>query len=109
VLTAVDSVIMVIDAAKGIEDRTKKLFEICRLRHIPIFTFINKMDRPSQDPLALLDELEKVLGIGAFPVTWPLGQRARTSAASTTACPPALPVRTHRARQAPRALRGGRT
>jgi peptide chain release factor 3 len=73
VLTAVDSVVMVIDAAKGIEDRTKKLFEICRLRHIPIFTFINKMDRPSQEPLALLDELEKVLGIGAFPVTWPLG------------------------------------
>ena len=64
VLTAVDSVIMVIDAAKGIEDRTKKLFEICRLRHIPIFTFINKMDRPAQEPLALLDELEKVLGIG---------------------------------------------
>ncbi len=73
VLTAVDSVIMVIDAAKGIEDRTKKLFEICRLRHIPIFTFINKMDRPAQEGLALLDELEKVLGIGAFPVTWPLG------------------------------------
>ena len=73
VLTAVDSVIMVIDAAKGIEERTKKLFEICRLRHIPIFTFINKMDRPAQEGLALLDELEKVLGIGAFPVTWPLG------------------------------------
>ncbi|MCO6400512.1 MAG: peptide chain release factor 3 [Verrucomicrobia bacterium] len=73
VLTAVDSVIMVIDAAKGIEDRTKKLFEICRLRHIPIFTFVNKLDRPAQEPLALLDELEKVLGIGAFPVTWPLG------------------------------------
>ena len=52
VLTAVDSVIMVIDAAKGIEDRTKKLFEICSLRRIPIFTFINKMDRPAQDPLA---------------------------------------------------------
>jgi peptide chain release factor 3 len=73
VLTAVDSVIMVIDAAKGIEERTRKLFEICRLRGIPIFTFMNKMDRPAQDPLALLDELEKVLGIGAFPVTWPLG------------------------------------
>ena len=73
VLTAVDSVIMVIDAAKGIEDRTRKLFEICRLRGIPIFTFMNKMDRPAQDPLALVDELEKVLGIGAFPVTWPLG------------------------------------
>jgi len=73
VLTAVDSVIMVIDAAKGIEERTRKLFEICRLRGIPIFTFMNKMDRPSHNPLALLDELEKVLGIGAFPVTWPLG------------------------------------
>ncbi|MEI8351943.1 MAG: GTP-binding protein, partial [bacterium] len=76
VLTAVDSVIMVIDAAKGIEERTRKLFEICRLRGIPIFTFMNKMDRPAQDPLALLDELEKVLGIGAFPVTWPLGSGA---------------------------------
>ncbi|MCL1857377.1 MAG: peptide chain release factor 3 [Kiritimatiellaeota bacterium] len=73
VLTAVDSVIMVIDAAKGIEERTRKLFEICRLRGIPIFTFMNKMDRPAQDPLTLLDELERVLGIHAIPVTWPLG------------------------------------
>ncbi|MCE9613588.1 MAG: peptide chain release factor 3 [Lentisphaerae bacterium] len=73
VLTAVDSVIMVIDAAKGIEERTRKLFEICRLRGIPIFTFMNKMDRPARNPLVLLDDLEQVLGIGAFPVTWPLG------------------------------------
>ena len=73
VLTAVDSVIMVIDAAKGIEERTRKLFEICRLRGIPIFTFMNKMDRPALPPLDLIDELEKVLGIGAFPVTWPIG------------------------------------
>jgi peptide chain release factor 3 len=73
VLTAVDSVVMVIDAAKGIEERTRKLFEICRMRGIPIFTFMNKMDRPARDPLSLLDELEGVLGIGAFPVTWPLG------------------------------------
>ncbi len=73
VLTAVDSVIMVIDAAKGIEERTRKLFEICRLRGIPIFTFMNKMDRPAQESLALIDELERVLGIGTFPVTWPLG------------------------------------
>jgi len=73
VLTAVDSVIMVIDAAKGIEERTRKLFEICRMRGIPIFTFMNKMDRPAIHPLELLDELEKVLGIGAFPMTWPLG------------------------------------
>ena len=73
VLTAVDSVIMVIDAAKGIEERTRKLFEICRLRGIPIFTLMNKMDRPSQAPLTLRYELEKVLGSGAFPVTWPVG------------------------------------
>ncbi len=73
VLTAVDGVVMVIDAVKGVEERTRKLFEICRWRHIPIFTFINKMDRPARPPLELLDELEKVLGIGAFPVTWPIG------------------------------------
>ncbi|MDD4099101.1 MAG: GTP-binding protein, partial [Lentisphaeria bacterium] len=73
VLTAVDSVIMVIDAGKGIEERTRKLFEICRLRGIPIFTFMNKMDRPALHPIDLLDELERILGIGAFPVTWPLG------------------------------------
>lgn len=73
VLTAVDSVIMVIDAGKGIEERTRKLFEICRMRGIPIFTFMNKMDRPARNPLELLDDLENVLGIGGFPVTWPLG------------------------------------
>ena len=73
VLTAVDAVVMVIDAAKGIEAQTRKLFEVCRRRGVPIFTFMNKCDRPTRDPLALLDELEKVLGIGAFPVNWPLG------------------------------------
>jgi peptide chain release factor 3 len=73
VLTAVDSVIMVIDAAKGIEAQTRKLFEVCRQRGVPIFTFMNKCDRPTRDPLGLLDELEKVLGIGAFPVNWPIG------------------------------------
>ena len=73
VLTAVDSVIMVIDAAKGIEAQTRKLFEVCRQRGVPIFTFMNKCDRPMRDPLGLLDELEKVLGIGAFPVNWPIG------------------------------------
>ncbi|MCO6430467.1 MAG: peptide chain release factor 3 [Deltaproteobacteria bacterium] len=73
VLTAVDSVVMVIDAAKGIESQTRKLFEICRLRKIPIFTFMNKLDRPSQDPIALLDELEEVLGISAVAINWPLG------------------------------------
>src|SRR6266478_9000548 len=73
VLTAVDAVVMVIDAGKGIETQTRKLFEVCRQRGIPIFTFINKLDRPARDPLALLDELERVLGIHAFPVNWPLG------------------------------------
>ncbi len=73
VLTAVDAAVMVIDAAKGIEKQTRKLFEVCRQRGVPIFTFINKMDRPTRDPLALLDELEEVLGIDAYPVNWPLG------------------------------------
>jgi peptide chain release factor 3 len=73
VLTAVDSVVMVIDAGKGIEAQTRKLFEICRRRGIPIFTFMNKMDRPSRNPLDLLDELERVLGIQAYAMNWPLG------------------------------------
>ena len=73
VLTAVDSVVMVIDSAKGIEPQTRKLFEVCRQRGVPIFTFMNKCDRPMKDPLALVDELERVLGIGAFPVNWPIG------------------------------------
>lgn len=73
VLMAVDSVVMVIDAGKGIESQTRKLFEICRERNIPIFAFMNKMDRPGKSPLELIDELETVLKIHAFPVNWPLG------------------------------------
>ena len=73
-LTAVDSAVMVIDAAKGIEDRTRKLFEICRLRDIPIVTFINKMDRESQDPFALLDEISASLALDTTPLTWPVGR-----------------------------------
>ena len=73
-LTAVDSAVMVIDAAKGIEPRTRKLFEVCRLRDIPIITFINKMDRESRDPFELLDEIEKTLALDAAPVTWPVGR-----------------------------------
>jgi len=72
-LLAADSAVMLIDAAKGVEPQTKKLFAICRERRIPLFTFMNKLDRPSRDPLELLDELENVLGIGAFPMNWPLG------------------------------------
>jgi peptide chain release factor 3 len=65
---------MVIDAAKGIEPRTRKLFEVCRLRDIPIITFINKMDRESRDPLDLIDEIEKTLALDAAPITWPIGR-----------------------------------
>jgi peptide chain release factor 3 len=72
-LTAVDSAIMVIDAAKGIESQTKKLFEVCRLRDIPIITFINKVDREARDPFELLDEIESTLALDATPVTWPVG------------------------------------
>jgi peptide chain release factor 3 len=73
-LTAVDSAIMVIDAAKGIEARTRKLFEVCRLRDIPIVTFVNKLDRETRDPFDLLDEIEKTLALDVAPVTWPLGR-----------------------------------
>ncbi len=73
VLTAVDAAIMIIDAGKGIEAQTRKLFEVCRQRRIPIFTFMNKLDRPARAPLSLLDELESVLGIAACPLNWPLG------------------------------------
>ncbi len=73
VLTAVDAAVMVIDAGKGVESQTRKLFEVCKRRGVPIFTFMNKCDRPTKPPLDLIDELEKVLGIGAFPVNWPIG------------------------------------
>ncbi len=73
-LTAVDSAVMVIDAAKGIEARTQKLFEVCRLRDIPIITFINKMDRESRDTFGLLDEIEKTLALDTAPMTWPVGR-----------------------------------
>ncbi|MFM7799515.1 MAG: GTP-binding protein, partial [Planctomycetota bacterium] len=73
VLTAVDAAIMVIDAGKGIEAQTRKLFDVCRRRGVPIFTFMNKCDRPTREPLDLIDELERALGIAPFPVNWPLG------------------------------------
>ena len=72
-LTAVDAAIMVIDGAKGIEDRTRKLFEICRLRDIPIITFINKLDRETREPLDIIDEIEKGLALTAVPMVWPIG------------------------------------
>ena len=72
-LTAVDSALMVIDCAKGVEERTIKLMEVCRLRDTPIMTFINKLDRDGRQPIELLDEIEKVLGIRTAPITWPIG------------------------------------
>ncbi|HWA87574.1 MAG TPA: peptide chain release factor 3 [Opitutus sp.] len=73
VLTAVDAALMVIDAGKGVEAQTRKLFEVCRRRGVPIFTFMNKCDRPTRNALELLDELEQVLGLQSSPVVWPLG------------------------------------
>ena len=77
VLTAVDSALMVIDVAKGVEERTIKLMEVCRMRDTPIMTFINKLDREGRDPIDLLDEVESVLGIQCAPVTWPIGMGKR--------------------------------
>jgi peptide chain release factor 3 len=76
-LMAADAAVMLIDGAKGVEPQTRKLFEVCRMRGIPIFTFINKMDRPAREPLDLLDDLEKVLGIRSCPMTWPIGSGDR--------------------------------
>ncbi|MDY6938896.1 MAG: peptide chain release factor 3 [Cyanobacteriota bacterium] len=72
-LTAADNAVMLEDGAKGLEPQTRKLFEVCRMRSVPIFTFINKMDRPSRDPLELLDEIEKEFGLATYAVTWPIG------------------------------------
>lgn len=72
-LTAADSAVMLIDAAKGVETQTKKLFQVCRKRGIPIFTFINKFDRNAKDPLDLMDEVEKVLGVESYAMNWPIG------------------------------------
>ena len=76
-LTAVDSVLMVIDAAKGVEGRTVKLMEVCRLRDTPILTFVNKLDREVRDPIDVMDEVESVLKIACAPITWPIGMGSR--------------------------------
>ena len=76
-LTAVDSVILVIDCAKGVEEQTRKLMNVCRMRSTPVIVFINKLDREGRDPFALLDELERELGIHTRPLTWPIGIGAR--------------------------------
>src|SRR5699024_6363907 len=76
-LTAVDSVVMVLDATKGIEPQTIKLFKVCRMRGIPIFTFINKLDRDGKEPFALMEEIEEVLDIETCPMNWPAGMGKR--------------------------------
>ncbi|MBD2100895.1 peptide chain release factor 3 [Leptolyngbya sp. FACHB-261] len=76
-LVAADNAVMLVDAAKGLEPQTRKLFEVCRLRRIPIFTFINKLDRPGREPLALLDEIEQELGLQTYAVNWPIGMGDR--------------------------------
>ena len=109
-LTAVDSALMVIDCAKGVEERTIKLMEVCRLRDTPIMTFINKLDREGREPLDLLDEIEKVLKIDCAPVTWPIGM-GRDLRASTTCSRTASTSTTRRrrgARARPRPSRGSR-
>jgi len=76
-LIAADGVVMVIDAANGVEDQTRKLFEVCRRHRLPILTFINKFDRPAKDPLELIDDVERTLGIAATPLNWPIGNAER--------------------------------
>ena len=76
-LIAADSVVMVIDAANGVEGQTRKLFEVCRRHRLPILTFVNKFDRPARDPLELVDDIERTLGIAAAPVNWPIGRGAQ--------------------------------
>ena len=71
-LMATDAAIMLLDSAKGVEPQTKKLFRVCKMRKMPIFTFVNKLDRPGRDPFDLIGEVEEVLGIGVYPVTWPI-------------------------------------
>lgn len=78
-LVAVDSALMVIDGAKGVEERTRKLYEVCRYRQIPIFTFVNKMDRESKSPIELIDEIERTLKMACAPVMWPIGSGDRFS------------------------------
>jgi peptide chain release factor 3 len=77
VLTAVDAALMVIDAANGVEPQTRRLLQVCRARNTPILTFVNKMDREVQEPLALMDEIERELGMSVVPFTWPVGMGKR--------------------------------
>lgn len=76
-LAAADNAVMLVDAGKGLEPQTRKLFEVCRMRQLPVFTVFNKMDRPALEPLQLLDEIEKEFGLPTYPVNWPIGSGDR--------------------------------
>ena len=93
-LMAADSAVMVIDAAKGVEAQTIKLFKVCTLRHIPIFTFINKMDREARDPFELMENIEEILGIKTYPMNWPIGcgKEFRVSSSSSAGSPSSASV-----------------
>src|SRR5476651_1730768 len=105
-LTAADAAVMVLDAAKGIEPQTLKLFEVCRLRDIPIVTFINKMDREAQDPFALLDEIATKLALDPAPLYWPAGSGSRFKGVLDVRTERFLPYQRHAAHPpAPVALR----
>ncbi|MCA3349338.1 MAG: peptide chain release factor 3 [Roseomonas sp.] len=91
-LTAVDAAVMVLDAAKGIESQTRKLFEVCRMRDIPIITFINKMDREAREPFELLDEIQNLLALDATPAAWPVGRAADFAGVYDLATDRFLPV-----------------
>ncbi len=93
-LTAVDAAVMVLDATRGIEAQTRKLFEVCRLRDIPILTFVNKFDREARDPFELIDEIEKTLALDAAPVNWPVGRAAEFAGVYDIAGRRFLPVET---------------
>ena len=101
-LMAADSAVMVIDASKGVEAQTRKLFKVCVMRKIPIFTFINKMDRDANDTFDLLDEIEKELGIATCPKNWPIGsgKRLRVSMTGTKAASSPIPIRKRERRRA---------
>lgn len=92
-LMAADAAVMVIDGAKGVEAQTKKLFKVCTLRHIPIFTFVNKLDHEARDPFELMEEIENVLGINTYPMNWPIGSGRDFAACSTVRPVASSPLR----------------
>ena len=104
-LIAADSVVMVIDAANGVEEQTRKLFEVCRRHRLPILTFVNKFDRPARDPLELLDDIERTLGIAAAPVNWPIGNAEHFRGVYDIAQPAPAALRARGAGAVPRAGR----